>query len=431
MYISKIVLRNIRGFESLEFDLDRGDETFAGWTVFTGSNGSGKSSLMRAIATCLAGRDTIRALETSFQGWIREPSNGSPATISLDVVSVRGDESRKGQPTKKPFTARLELKPNGLEPFLVDASPKKNKKKAVAEDTIWSSNSRGWFACGYGPFRRIFGASPDAQRTMTSPRTNAWVTLFKEEASLLEADKWLRDLDYQALEGKQDKKKQRDIVLRILQDDFLPKAIQIDRLSSSGLSLIDKNGVCLSWTAMSDGYRAALALLADILRHIIQSYGTENLIEEHDGHPSVSHSGVVLIDEIDAHLHPEWQREIGFWLKRHFPKIQFLVTSHSPIILQAADPNGLFVLPDPGSGDAPRRVGDEEYRKVIASTPDTALLSEAFGLQNTRSPLAVDNRAKYSRLKRKKRAGARLSEGEETEFKQLELFVSADPEREP
>jgi predicted ATPase len=54
-------------------------------------------------------------------------------------------------------------------------------------------------------------------------------------------------------------------------------------------------------------------------------------------------SGVELIDEVDAHLHPEWQREVGFWLKRHFPKIQFLVTTHSPSICQAAAPNGLFV----------------------------------------------------------------------------------------
>jgi predicted ATP-binding protein involved in virulence len=88
---------------------------------------------------------------------------------------------------------------------------------------------------------------------------------------------------------------------------------------------------------MSDGYRAALALLVDILRHMIQAFGVENLVEEANGRRQISHSGVVLIDEIDAHLHPEWQREIGFWLKRHFPKVQFLVTTHSPIILQAAD----------------------------------------------------------------------------------------------
>jgi len=428
VYLSKIRIKNIRGFKSLEFNLERPDGSFAGWTVFTGSNGSGKSSLMRAIATCIIGRDTIRALEMSFQGWIREPATPDSSSISLDIVSVRGDESRMGQPTKKPFTATLELRQNGPEPALIDSSPKKNKKKAVAETTIWNSNSKGWFACGYGPFRRVFGASADAQRTMTAPRTNAWVTLFKEEASLLEADKWLRDVDYQALEGREDKQQERDLVLRILRDEFLPQAIQIDRISSSGLLLKDKNGVGLSWTAMSDGYRAALALLVDILRHMIQTYGVEHFLEEVDGHVAVTHSGVVLIDEIDAHLHPEWQREIGFWLKRHFPNVQFLVTTHSPIIVQAADPNGLFVLPEPGSDDIPRRLSEDEYRKIVASTPDTALLSDAFGLQNTRSPLAVDRRARYSRLRVKQRSGATLSPHERSELKQLELFVSADPE---
>jgi predicted ATPase len=428
MYISKISLKNIRGFQSLEFDLDRGGGAFAGWTVFTGSNGSGKSSLMRAIATCIIGRDTTRGLETSFQGWIRQPSNGEKSTVSLDVVSVRGDESRRGQPTKKPFTARLELKANGSEPTLVDASPKRNKKKAVAEDTIWSNSSKGWFACGYGPFRRVFGASADAQRTMTAPRTNAWVTLFKEEASLLEADKWMRDLDYQALEGKEEKKKERDILLEILRDDFLPRAIRIEGISSSGLLLEDGNGVNLSWTAMSDGYRAALALLVDILRHMIQAFGVENLVERVGDHLQIAHSGVVLIDEIDAHLHPEWQREIGFWLKGHFPKVQFLVTTHSPIILQAADPNGLFVLPEPGGNEKPRALTKEEYQKVIVSRPDSILLSPAFGLQNTRSELVVGKRSRYSRLQAKKRAGGKLSTAEAAELMDLLPFVSTGEE---
>lgn len=429
MYISKISLRNIRGFESLDFDLDRGDGKFAGWTVFTGSNGSGKSSLMRAIAICIVGRDTTRALETSFQGWMREPSNDDEeSTISLDIVSVRGDESRQGRPTKMPFTAKLELKAGGSETTLVDASPKKNKKKPVAEDTIWSNNSKGWFACGYGPFRRVFGASADAQRTMTAPRTNGWVTLFKEDASLLEADKWMRDLDYQALEGKDEKKRERDILLKILRDDFLPNAIKIEGINSSGLLLKDGNGVNLSWTAMSDGYRAALALLVDILRHMIQAFGVENLVEEVNGRLQISHSGVVLIDEIDAHLHPEWQREIGFWLKRHFPKVQFLVTTHSPIILQAADPNGLFVLPEPASGEKPRALTQEEYQKIIASRPDSILLSSAFGLENTRSEPAVVARARYSRLQAKKRAGGKLSAAEKEEFQESLPFVSVAEE---
>ncbi len=214
--------------------------------------------------------------------------------------------------------------------------------------------------------------------------------MFQEAASLAEVDQWLRNLKHKELENRAAEREQLRLLLDILQDELMPNQITVDRVDSDGLWLKDRNGVQLSWGEMSDGYRAALALLADILRHLINAYGVDGLTERgSDGKLFVKRSGVVLIDEIDAHLHPEWQREIGFWLKRHFPNIQFLVTTHSPIICQAADGNGLFVLPEPGSNILPRPLTDEEYKKVIASRPDTILLTPAFGLQNTRSPRAV------------------------------------------
>ena len=142
----------------------------------------------------------------------------------------------------------------------------------------------------------------------------------------------------------------------------------------------------------------------------------------------IRRSGVVLVDEIDAHLHPEWQREIGFWLKQHLPNIQFLVTTHSPLICQAADTHGLFVLPEPGSSDLPRRLSDEDYSKVIASRPDTILLTPAFGLKNTRSPRAVQARAEYALLQGKRRAGAKLTPEEDKKVEQLRFWVENDEE---
>lgn len=430
MYISKISLKNIRGFKSLEFDLDRGGGEYAGWTVFTGSNGSGKSTLIRAIAICIAGKDIARALLPSFRGWISENANGEEASITMNIASVAGDDKKLGRPSKAPFTAKLVFgRGEGPEPTLTSRSPKKKKKAAVADQSIWSNNPQGWFACGYGPFRRVFGASPEAQRQMSAPSTERWVTLFQEAASLREVDEWLRDLKYKALEDKEVQKKELEILLDIIGDEFLPKEIRIDGIDSGGLWLRDANGVKLSWAEMSDGYRAALALLADILRHMINAYGFDDLYERDDyGKVSIKRSGVVLIDEIDAHLHPSWQREIGFWLKRHFPKVQFLVTSHSPIILQAADPNGLFVLPEPGSEDRPRSLTPDEYQKVVASRPDSILLSPAFGLENTRSELVVEKRAQYSRLKRKKSAGAKLSAIEEKDLQCLLPFVETGEE---
>jgi hypothetical protein len=175
---------------------------------------------------------------------------------------------------------------------------------------------------------------------------------------------------------------------------------------------------------MSDGYRAAAALLADIVRHLIGTYGLKNLVQKTpEGKTAIKPSGVVLIDEIDAHLHPAWQREIGFWLKGHFPNIQFLVTTHSPIICQAADTNGLFVLPEPGSGTRPGPLIDEDYRKVIASRPDTILLTPAFGLKNTRSPRAVEGRAEFAKLEAKKRGGGQLTRAENERLVQSQLFA--------
>jgi len=262
---------------------------------------------------------------------------------------------------------------------------------------------------------------------MAVPSTARFVTMFEEAASLAEVDQWMRNLKHKEFEGKADEKLQLAQLLEILRDNLMPNHITVDRVDSDGLWLRDRNGVPLSWREMSDGYRSALALLADIVRHMIEVFGTRGLTQRgEDGKLRIVRSGVVLIDEVDAHLHPEWQREIGFWLTDHFPNVQFLVTSHSPLICQAADENGLFVLPEPGSGEEPRPLTAEDLAKVIASRPDTILLSPAFGLQNTRSPRAVEARKQYADLQAKQRAGARLSAAEANKMTQLELFAKVD-----
>jgi hypothetical protein len=421
MYISKVILKDIRGFADLSFDLQRPNGGYAGWTVFTGDNGSGKSTLLKAIAIALTGKDTARALQPTFHRWIREGQH--EAVVEIGIVPVNGDDSFAGvgRTSDKPFLARITLRNGQKEPSVEAVT---GKKYSTPQRSIWSQDVKGWFSCGYGPFRRVFGASPEAMRQMVAPATERFVTMFQEAASLAEVDQWLRTLNHRVLESRPDAKIQLDLILEALCDELMPNLITVDRIDSDGLWLKDRNGLQLSWSEMSDGYRAALALLSDILRHLINLYGVADLTDrDKDGRLFFKRSGVVLIDEIDAHLHPEWQREIGFWLTRHFPKIQFIVTTHSPIICQAADPNGLFVLPEPGSDDAPRALSDEEYKKVIASRPDTILLTSAFGLQNTRSPRAVEARAQYAKLKNKERSGVKLNGDERKQIQQLQLFV--------
>lgn len=425
MYIGKVILKNIRGFANLQFDLTRPDGGQAGWTVFTGDNGSGKSTLLKAIAVALTGKDTARALQPSFHRWIRDGER--EASVELEIIRSADDDSLSGEGKApgKAFPASISLRNGGKEPHVEISIPAgKPKKYSTPQRTIWSLDAKGWFSCGYGPFRRVFGASPEATRQMVAPATERFVTMFQEAASLAEVDQWLRNLSHKDLEGKGDEKQQLAVLIEILRDELMPNQITVDRVDSDGLWLTDRNGLKLAWSEMSDGYRAALALMADILRHLINAYGVFDLTDrDSTGKLFVKRSGVVLIDEIDAHLHPEWQREIGFWLKRHFPSIQFLVTTHSPIICQAADENGLFVLPEPGSSDEPHALTVDEYRTVIASRPDTILLTPAFGLQNTRSPRAVDGRAEYARLMSKQRAGGKLTKEELGRANQLDMFA--------
>lgn len=432
MYVSKVDLENIRGFADLKFDLKRPDGTYAGWTVFTGDNGSGKSTLLKAIAIGLSGKDTARALQPSFHRWIRDGAGSAEASIQLEIARCKDDDAlvESGKAPSERFPARMVLRNSSKEPQLLQTTPsKKPDNYSTPNRTIWSLDASGWFSCGYGPFRRVFGASPEATRQMVAPVTERFVTMFQEAASLAEVDQWLRNLKHKELETKPAESEQLSVVLTLLRDDLMPNQIAVDRVDSDGLWLRDRNGVQLAWGEMSDGYRAAAALLADIVRHLINTYGTDGLTElGPDGKMRIKRSGVVLIDGIDAHLHPEWQREIGFWLKRHFPNIQFLVTSHSPIICQAADPNGLFVLPEPGSDVQPRPLTKEEYERVIAARPDTILLTPAFGLQNTRSPRAVEGRAEYARLQAKKRAGGKLTRQERERAGQLRLFADLPEE---
>jgi hypothetical protein len=424
VYLKTIQLKNIRGFTDLKFDLTRPDGSYAGWTVFTGDNGSGKSSLLKAIAVALTGKETARALQPSFHRWVKEGE--TEGRIDLAVVPERGlDEfSDRGMTAYKPFPATVMLSANEKDTSLDVIDSQKTAKRG-----LWSAGAQGWFSCGYGPFRRVFGASSDAMRLMVGASTERFVTMFQEAASLAEVDQWLRNLNHKKLEGKPIETAHLELLTEILRDELMPNQITVDRVDSDGLWLKDRTGLQLAWNDMSDGYRSALALLADILRHLINAYGIEGLAERGaDGKLRIAKGGVVMIDEIDAHLHPEWQREIGFWLKSHFPRVQFLVTTHSPIICQAADENGLFVLPEPGGEDRPRALTSAEYKTVISSRPDTILLTPAFGLQNTRSPRAVDGRAEYAKLMAKQRAGASLTKDEKNRAQQLQLFADTGEE---
>jgi hypothetical protein len=414
-----LILENLKGFPALDFDFSRPQGDYAGWTVITGENASGKTALLKAIALAVLGPDVARALQPSLEGWIRR--SASLATIAVEIVADDSDRFAQGRRPEKPFWSELELRSNGTSiTTLVPGNRLRGKKKGPIHGP-WSETTDGWFAAGYGPFRRLYGASPDAQRLMSGPnRVARFATMFREDATLGECEIWLKDLHYKRLEQRARESGLLEAVLRILNAEFLRNNLVVDRIDSDGLWLTDGSGTVLPLADMSEGYRAAIAMLVDIIRHLTSVYGSDAVL----GRAShiLDFPGVVLIDEVDSHLHPEWQRQIGFWLKRHFPSMQFIVTTHSPLICQAADPSGLFHLPAPGADVPPFRLSDEDYCEVIKSKVDAIYLSPVFEMKHTRSPRAVAAREKFAQLEAKRKS-AGLSAVEEGERRQLEFFV--------
>ncbi len=112
------------------------------------------------------------------------------------------------------------------------------------------------------------------------------------------------------------------------------------------LILVMENGEVVPFWMLSDGYRNVVAMVADIAWRA--SVLNPQLGERAPGLAE----GIVLIDEIDLHLHPKWQRRVLSDLQRAFPRMQFIVTSHSPFIIQSLRPGQLVNL-DPDAEDVP------------------------------------------------------------------------------
>lgn len=427
MYLNRVVLRSIKGFsDECDLDLHSDDHSYPGWSVITGDNGSGKTALLKAIAIAILGPDQIRGLIPDLSGWVTVGKE--KGSISVEIKPDHEfDKTQRGGFPANTLWAEVGFERQGPAWDIYSADIFRNKKRGAVNGP-WTQSTSGWFALGYGPFRRLYGSSPDAQRLMVIPgRIPHFATLFKEDATLAEGEEWVKQQQYRRLEEeyrrvdeKQNEKLALENLLRLLSQDFLRQGVQIKEVNSEGIWLCDAAGRLMPLADMSDGYRSALAMLIDIYRHMVSVYGPD-ILSQDEGAYVVDRPGVVLIDEIDTHLHPAWQREIGFWLKSHFPQVQFIVTSHSPLVCQAADGGRIYHLPQPGDGSG-FRLSREDYNTIIAGKPDEILLSPAFDLPHTRSPYAVAARERRARLKSKQK-GNSLTPNEENELQQLELFV--------
>jgi len=394
MYLKSFTLRNIKCFEEVRLDFPAPSEgNFAGWNVLLGTNATGKTTLLQAMAVALIGASPGMRL-VAPGSWVRLGADYG----ELDVEFLSGDrDAAVGAPRGTPYHASFAITGNkptkpleGNEYTSATIVLLRGRNDEAAYRGLlkgpYATDKEGWLACGYGSFRRFFGGTDND--LMYEPRVGRVASLFKESVALFRNMQWLPGL-YSRSQNKHARTCEQDeneyqTILSLL-NELLPPSVKICDVDTERVYFEAPGASRVDLAELSDGYRSFLALVMDLLRQIAEAFSSvASLVKTGpDGKPYVLADGVVLIDEGDLHLHPSWQRQIGPKLRAVFPRIQFIVSSHSPFIAQEATPNGLFVLRNSDDEKPVRCI--QPLPRVDGWTVDEILKSPLFGLTNTRS----------------------------------------------
>ena len=395
MYLKKLRLQNIKCFEdvTLEFPHKGGD--YSGWVVLVGENGTGKSTLVRAVAEVI--------IELADSSWIYDDEWVSQCaqagSIEGTLCGTRFDDPR--------------LRGGGAERFPSAGINKQLTLRSIIEHPPLKRHARtnlpvientpGWLACGYGPFRRL-GASMAPVR----PGHDPFLTLLLDDVGITEPFEWLKRMYGKSLDPKvKDNKRLREdfpLIVEVI-NRLLPKSVQVEDVSTEAVRFVTIGDARVGAHGLSDGFRSFLALAVDLLMRVYQAtdrFSKYLSSELESGLTQITAEGIVLIDEADAHLHPSWQRELKDRLCRVFPKIQFIVTTHSPFIAQEATDDGLFVLTRAENGSV---TVEQPIDSVRGWTASQILTSPLFGLDSTRDPETESLVQETTALTSKEKAG--------------------------
>jgi energy-coupling factor transporter ATP-binding protein EcfA2 len=439
MYIDRVRLRDVKCFSDVTLRFQSaavtGDRQ-SNWNVILGENGDGKTSLLQAIAACLMDATTAdRLLKPTH--WVRR--GAKLAALEATLVPQDDDRSVPGRPLKNAPKDRVigyrilgagegpkerffstativEPTPESRDLFGDDYDDRLIGDLAFLKRAAFSRREQcGWLSVGYGPYRRLPGAFDKLPDDTVEMR---FATLFEEGAAIFDCERWLKELDRAALRGGKNgaaaKKTLADV--KSILTRLLPDLAEIHLDEEIGFAWRDGT---IGLGQLSHGYRSMFALTVDILRWLVRSRWNLDI-------PLNELCGVVLIDEVDAHLHPKWQREVGFLLCETFPKLQFIVTSHSPFVAMAAGEHALTVLDWDDEAVSPK-----QHLPYVRGWAADQVLAQLFGLVSLRDPETAAKLLRFEDLRLKKRLGplsAKLSRELVTLDAYLEERLRGEPE---
>lgn len=409
MIIEELTLENIRCFEknTLRF---KGKK----WITLLSQNGCGKSTILQSLALLLAGPEGAQKLTPRPVGWLRDEDQ--PGKLSIKIHQADNDPGQFGSKTvTRSFGytyfvtggKRLTIRNKVYTEPGIHESPE--KRLTWLRQNAFTSKGTGWFAVGYGAFRRLTRRSEIIVPSLEpQARYTNFGTQFDEDQPLSAFERWMVYLDYRIVKNQDsDAERQKELGIAAI-NQLLPVGVRFDSVNAEGRIFFDVDGEKVPTLALSDGYRSVLALSGDLVWRLIQAFpkSKDPLKEE----------GVVLIDELDIHLHPIWQRDIALKLQEQFPNLQFIVATHSPLIAAGAGPEALTLKLTMTNGKAAVEVAPD----ISAMNVDRMLQSPAFGLVSPYSPQTQIQIERYDALLSKRN---KLSKAEKADFEQLSLFM--------
>jgi predicted ATPase len=389
VFITKLSLGDLRCFESAEISFAPTRTRASGTgnvTVLLGNNGFGKSTVLKAVALAALGP----ALQNS--GFVPYRLVRRTTTRAARTATITGRFRLHWQD--------LGLPPRTATTRTLNLTTKVERRGDIEQVTssrrtlpsLFEERSPALFIVGYGATRRVeqsgYDASSRAKQRMR--RYERVAGLFEDGVTLIPLRAWLPDL-------KASNPGRFRQAVRLL-DELLPEECTFGGRQVQRDYVFRVRGADVPFPALSDGYKAYIAWIGDLLFNIC--FGAPN------GAKLTEFSGVVLVDEVDLHLHPEWQRTVVPKLSATLPKLQFIVTTHSPIVAGTLDSSRVVVLQEGADGSVTARTGPEP---ILGRNADQILVSSYFGLQTTRAQAAVTRLADLSRKARRGERDAALA----------------------
>lgn len=367
-YLGILGVNCFKDYQFLHLCDKKGD--FYPWTIILGDNGTGKTTLLRILD-----RMQPSSLAKTNEGYF-------PLLWSYNKFLH-----------EKLVEIKLNLKKSEDNKFF------KFEKNENDDNGVVALNGNNKF-----PFIISYGASRRMSKTPTLSRNEEgnlkFTSLFDENLNLINVEEWLLQKYTKSILSETKTKNKFEKEYRIVKSmlvNFLPdvKDVRVKSVNEKNSELVIEVDTDLGWVNLRDlsfGYQTITALLVDIASKMIEQYPeAENPLEN---------PVVILIDEIDLHLHPKWQRTVINKLSHHFPKAQFIVTAHSPLIVQAAQDRNANIVVCRKEGD--KVVIDNNPESVKGWRIDQILTSDLFEVESPRSKetqKAVDD---YIKLKGKK-----------------------------